>query len=372
MAGAAVAARPRIAILLPSLLFGGAERVSLTLARALTALGCEVSILLMSHQGELLAEAEREWPVIDLRCERTKYLPRRLADYVAANPTDLLLSSFWKLNLCACLVRLRLPKLRVLVWEHSHPSASRNSPDLLYAPSASLLYRLAAKVICVSSGVARDVAGLTAGLNSRIQVISNPVPPPLATVTRAPSDGRRRIAWVGRLSRAKNPALMIEAFCLLASRSDAELLFIGDGDLRRELEAMSARSGLGERICFAGFQQDPGELLARCDLLALTSDWEGFGNVLVEAMYHGLPVVSTDSGGGVDDIIQGSTYGTIVPRGDAPALADAILAELADPRPPEHQKEGARRFEPSRIAAQFLAAAGLARPQLEGEPTTSS
>lgn len=355
------AAGPRVAILLPCLIFGGAERAVLTLARALTQLGCRVSILLLSHEGQLLEEAQREWRVVDLQCQRTKYLPQRLVAYLSANPTDVLLSNFWKLNLCACIVRTRFPRLRLLLWEHGHPSASRNSPNILFAASASILYRMATKVICVSSGVAHDVLNLTLGLKSRVIVINNPVPPTEPTPRRSRS-GVKRIAWVGRLHEEKNPRLLIDAFVLVASEVDAELLFIGDGVMRAELEAMSAQSGVGERIIFAGFLNKPNELLVDCDLLVSTSNWEGFGNVLVEAMYSGLSVVSTDSGGGVDDIIGESMYGSIVPRGDARALAQSIVTELACPRDPEQQKRGARRFLPRTIAAQFIAAAGIYRP----------
>lgn len=352
---------PRLAILLPCLIFGGAERVTLTLARALTAMGCRVTILLMSYQGELLEEARREFPVVDLHCERTKQLPGRLLAYLAANPTDVLLSSFLKLNLCACLVRMRHPRLRVLVWEHGHPSASPNVANIVYSASASLMYRLATKVICVSTGVARDVLAMTRGLGSRVQVISNPIPPPRGE-RASRTGGAKRIAWVGRLHEGKNPLLMVEAFHHIVARVDAELLFIGDGVMRAELEARCAQLGLSERVIFAGYQDDPSSLLAGCDVLALTSDHEGFGNVLVEAMYLGLGVVSTDSGGGVDDIIGDARYGSIVPRGDVRAIAQSIMAELANPRDPDQQQRGARRFLPETIAVQFLAAAGIDRP----------
>jgi glycosyltransferase involved in cell wall biosynthesis len=349
---------PSVAILLPSLKFGGAERVALTLARALTARGCRVTILLMSFEGELLGEAQREWEVVDLKCGRTKLLPGRLATYLGASPTDILLSSFWKLNLCACLARVRFPRLRLLLWEHAHPSASPNNSNFLFATSASIFYRLATRIVCVSSGVARDVLALTIGLRRKIVVISNPVPPPTSAAPRV-APAVKQIAWVGRLDQEKNPRLMIEAFAMIADRIDADLLFIGDGEMRAELVAMAGRSGLADRIRFAGFQTDPGVLLSNCELLVSTSDWEGFGNVLVEALHHGLPIVSTDSGGGAEDIIDGSNFGTMVPRGDARAVGEAIIAELSAPRDADHQRSGARRFLPDAIARQFLAAAGF-------------
>lgn len=349
----------RIAILLPSLKFGGAERVALSLATALNARGHAVTILLMSGEGEFLAEAEAAFRVVNLGCDRTWKLPGMLMSFLRGNPTDLLLSSFWKLNLCACIARLFSPALRLLLWEHSPPSRSRNSPRWLYGPSASLFYRMANHVVCVSGGVRDDVAKMTIGLGSRLVVIHNPIPgPPFGTVVQARGNSSR-IAWVGRLDDPKNPSLMLEAFALVAVRCDANLLFIGHGSQRASLERRVQELSLGERVSFAGFRQNPYELLMQCDLLALTSDREGFGNVLIEAMHVGLDVVSTDCGAGVHEILEEPKHGKIVPLRDPPALADAIRNALASRRDPEAQRAGARRFEPDAIAGKFLAAAGF-------------
>lgn len=111
-----------VALLLPSLKFGGAERVAVNLARALSALGVTVDMLLMSHQGEFLAEAERYCQVVDLQCDRTYKLPGKLLSYFQMRHPDVLLSSFWKLNLCACLARLLHWRTKVLLWNTRRPA----------------------------------------------------------------------------------------------------------------------------------------------------------------------------------------------------------------------------------------------------------
>ena len=359
MSGANRPRDQRFAILLPSLKFGGAERVALNLARALKALGWDVAILVMSREGEFLAEAEREYEVVDLKSDRTRKLPGRLASYLSVHPTDILLSSFWKLNLCACVARLFVAPQKLLLWEHSPPSISKNSPKLLYAISASLLYRMADRVICVSGGVRDDVARWTVGLKGRLRVIANPIPPPSAPLAavHAPG-GTKRIAWVGRLDDPKNPQLLVEAFALVANRIDAEVVYVGDGPFRMQLEQRCRELGLQQRVMFAGFQPAPYDILSNCDLLALTSDREGLPTVLVEALHCGLGVVSTDCGQGVHEILCGSTYGTIVPKNDPRALAGAIESELNLPRDRATQMHGAERFRPDVIATEFLSAAG--------------
>ncbi len=350
---------PRIAFLLSSLKFGGGERVALNLAAALKARGYRIDFVVMRCEGEYLQEARRLFNVVDLRCERTWKLPLRLGRYLRRVRPAGLISSFWKLNLCACAAKAFQPSVRLALWEHSPPSRSRNSPAWLYAPTASLFYRMGTAVIAVSSGVASDVLRITWGLRNRLQIIWNPIPAPAPGDFAAAGHASKRIVWVGRLARPKNPGLMVEAFALLPKGAGYSLEFVGDGDLRSALEQRVQDLALEGSVQFLGFQPAPYPFMQRADLLVLSSDSEGFGNVLVEALYAGLRAVSTDCGAGVHDILVEHRYGTIVPTNSAPALAAAIQQELAAPYDRQVQAAAARRFEPDAIAGQFLQALRL-------------
>jgi len=347
---------PRIAFLLSSLKFGGGERVALHLAAALQRRGYAIDILLMQSTGELLEEAARDFTVVDLRCERTWQLPGRLAHHLRARRPVGLISSFWKLNLCACLARITAPYARLLAWEHSPPSRSANSPRWAYFLSASLLYRLATKVIAVSGGVARDVRSMTIGLDGRVITILNMIPPPLSKGRRYASG--QRILWIGRLARPKNPGLMIDAFARMRGK-DLRLDILGDGPLRSGLEEHVRALGMSRQIRFLGFQPSPYDHMEQADLLALSSDREGLPTVLIEALHAGLAIVSTDCGDGVREILMDGRHGAIVPAGDAAALAAAIERQLICPPDPDAQRAAAQRFAPDRIAGEFLAALGL-------------
>lgn len=349
----------KVAFLLSSLRFGGGERVALNLAHAFKARGIDVTFLLMRHEGEFLAEATEHFNVVDLRCDRTWKLPAKLAFYLLRERPDALISSFWKLNLCACLVRIACPNVRLLVWEHSPPSRSANSPTWLYAITASILYQLATKVIAVSAGVRDDVASITIGLGRKLVVIFNPIPPPKVVPGKSAEDNAHRIVWVGRFDYPKNPQLMVEAFARLPKGRGYTLTFVGDGPLRTVLEKMVDELGLRNVVHFLGFKPNPYDWMAKADLLVLTSDREGLGNVLVEALHSGLHVLSTDCGAGIHDVLLDNCYGTIVPVGNADALAHAIVDLLNKPRNIALQIEGAQRFMPYRIAAQFLTALGF-------------
>ncbi len=343
-----------VAFLLSSLKFGGGERVALNLAHALKGIGLQVDFLLLSFEGEFLAEAQDHFNVIDLRCNRTWKLPGKLASYLLRQKPDALISSFWKLNLCACLARLAQPRLRLLLWEHSPPSKSTNSPTWLYSITASLVYRMATKIIAVSSGVKEDIARITLGLEKKLQVIFNAVPPPSAlSLPAADQACGEKIIWVGRMDAPKNPLLMLEAFALLPADKGFTLDFIGDGSLRPTLERRANELDLQERVHFRGFQSDPYSWMIKSDLLALTSEREGLPTVLIETLYCGLRIVSTDCGRGIHDILLDNRYGTVVPTDDPDALAKAITEALQAPRFTERQIEGAQRFLPSVIARQF-------------------
>lgn len=351
----------RIAFLLSSLKFGGGERVALNLAHEFKVRGHHVDFLLMSMEGEFLREAEQHFNVVNLECNRTWKLPAKLAAYLWREQPNGLITSFWKLNLCGCLARILYPPVKLAVWEHSPPSRSNNSPTVLYAITASLFYRLATCVVAVSTGVRNDISRITIGLSSRLEVIFNaiPLPPDHANSQKQKETEFKRIVWVGRLDNPKNPALMLDAFARLPQDKPVVLEFVGDGPQRSSLEARTKALGLLGQVCFHGFKSNPYPLMQAADLLVLTSDREGLGNVLIEALYCGLPVISTDCGEGVHDILLNNVYGTIVPLGDVEALVQAITQALLRPINANQQILGAQRFRPELIAIQFLESMGL-------------
>ena len=347
----------KIVILLPSLKFGGAERVALSLLNEFKANSCRVEIILMSKIGEFLVEAETHVSVIDLQCHKLYQLPFKLISYLWKNPTDVLISSFWKLNLCACVTKLLFPTLKLILWEHAEPSKSTRIPRSVYALTASIFYRLADKVIVVSTGVYQDICRLTLGLKHKLKIIYNPIPPPKANLganSGLIKSGSKLVISVGRLDSPKNPQILLEAFVLISSTCNVILAYVGDGVFRYELEQRALALGLQGRVMFLGYHKNPYEIMLDADLLVLSSDSEGFGNVIVEAMHCGLRVVSTDCGRGIWDILLDNYYGTIVARGDKFTLAKAIEAELACSYSAETQKNGAARFLPEVAALKFL------------------
>lgn len=353
----------KIAILLPSLCFGGGERVSLSLAEAMSELGVEVEFVLTVREGELLAEAEQRFRVVDLDCRRAWQIPLRLAMYAFRKRPDVIISNYWKTNLCACVSWLLYPWFKLVVTEHSPPTRTPLfAPTSLYTVTTSVLYRVAHRIVAVSGGVADDMAACSYGLSKKIAVVYNAIKasPCDSSGERRSSRSKKTVITVGRLTAQKNQALLLEAFRLLVRSVEAELLILGEGELRGMLEAKAVELGIGERVKFLGYQPRPSEFLAQADLFVLSSDYEGLPTVIIEALYSGLPVVSTDCPHGPREILMSGEYGALVKVGDGEEFAAAMARELSGPeRDRKRQRQRAERFAPSRVAEEYLALLGM-------------
>ncbi len=136
---------------------------------------------------------------------------------------------------------------------------------------------------------------------------------------------------VGRLSAQKNCPLLIRAVAKVRRQRPVRLLILGEGDDRAALEALVRDLDLTDCVGLPGFVDNPFAYMRHAQLFVLSSDWEGLPTVLIEALACGCPVVSTDCPSGPLEILDGGTYGALVPMRDEDSLADAILASLENP-----------------------------------------
>jgi glycosyltransferase involved in cell wall biosynthesis len=140
----------------------------------------------------------------------------------------------------------------------------------------------------------------------------------------------RVVTTVGRLTAIKQHALFVETAALVAARDPAAVfLVVGDGELRLPLEAMVRERGLESRVKFLGWRRDLNMVYGASDVFLLTSRNEGTPVALIESLAAGVPGVSTDVGG-VRDVIDSDAVGLLAPCGDAPALAERVVALLGD------------------------------------------
>jgi glycosyltransferase involved in cell wall biosynthesis len=343
-----VAARPagggRVVLFGASLGAGGAERVTLNLAAALAGAGRAVELVLVNAAGEFLAEVPPAVRVVGLNAGRAAGALPGLVRYLRARRPAALIAGLTHVNLvalaAACLARTGT---RVVVVEHALEIGrlSRLRRDHVARRLVPRLYPAAHAVVAVSSAVAEDLGRLAPRLRPRIRVIPNLVVTP-ALFRRAAAPARH--AWLapggppvvlglGRLTPEKDFETLIDAFARVRRARPARLVILGQGPHRRALEARARASGHAADIGLPGVEPNPYPLIARAAVVALTSRAEGLPTALIEALALGTAVVATRSGG-CPEILAGGRFGTLVPVGQAPMVADAIEAALAAGRPP--------------------------------------
>nr|WP_259406078.1 glycosyltransferase [Shouchella clausii] len=163
------------------------------------------------------------------------------------------------------------------------------------------------------------------------------------------------IVTVGRLHVQKDYPTLLRAFANLQQNElpEARLLFIGDGEENEPLKKLAFELGVRSVVDFAGFQPNPYAYMKKAHLFALSSAWEGFGNVIVEALATGTPVVATDCPSGPREILADGKYGQLVPVGDTVALAQAMKDALLSHHDEAELISRAREFTVEACAAAY-------------------
>ena len=339
---------PKIALYLPSLRGGGAERVMVTLANAFTERGYTVDLVLAEATGAYLTEVSPRVRIIDLKSSRVVISLPRLIRYLRRERPNAMLSAMGHANVIAILAqKLSGVKTRMVVSE-------RNTYSVAFAHAQgwrsfvvkTLLrpaYLASDSIVAVSTGVADDLAKSLSIPRSCIDVAYNPVVTDslstLADETTAlpwlPPGSSPLILGAGRLTKAKDFITLIRSFALVRATRPARLAILGEGELRAELKTEAIKLGVDTDVVMPGFIDNPFAVMRQANLFVLSSAWEGLPNVLIQAMACGTPVVSTDCPSGPNEILEGGKWGRLVPVGDVLALAKAITASLDEIEHPD-------------------------------------
>ncbi|MEP9404579.1 glycosyltransferase [Sphingomonas sp. VNH70] len=269
---------------------------------------------------------------------------------------DILISAMPEFNNAAVLARiLSGTKTKNLLTERTSPYpdyALRSPKQKIWHRAAAIFYPRAAAIVAVSRGLADSLARFARLDRSKIDVIYNPAYRPLNDADRTGqihpwlTDGAGPVVvTAGRLATQKDfPTFLRAIKKVKISRPDVRAIVLGDGDLRGELEAMAVNLGIADAIAFPGFVPDIRESLSASRLFVLSSAWEGFGNVLVEALGAGCSIVSTSCPDGPAEILSDGDFGILVNVGDDDAMADGIIRIIEQPSDPQDQINRAKQF----------------------------
>jgi len=363
----------KIALFVPSLRGGGAEKVMVNLARGFVDRGLQVDLVLAKAEGPYLSRVPREVRLVDLGAQRVLYSLPGLVRYLRRERPQAMLSALNHANIVAIWARfLSRAKTCLVVTEHSTLSLSTENTSSVRAKFMPVLsktfYPYADAVVAVSRGVAEDLVASTGLPPDKVKFIYNPViTPELFVKAEEPLNhpwfrpGEPPvILGVGRLTRAKDFPTLIRAFALMRKERLARLMILGEGEERPILEALVRDLGLEEDVELPGFVENPYPFIKRAAIFVLSSRWEGLGNVLVEALALGTPVVATDCPNGPREILEDGRWGRLAPVGDNAALAEAILEALEDGRAPEGAPQRmVERFGLDAVVEQYLDVLGL-------------
>lgn len=357
----------KILIILPSLNGGGAERLHVNLAKNWHAKGFKVDFALMRRRGELLNLLPVEVGAVDLKAARVRNVVVTLAHYLRSERPNIVIAAMWPLTSATVIAWILAGRPgRLYLSDHNQLSVSVVQELKVPAKFLSLVifltYRLASGIISVSKGVKEDLCRLGGIAKDRVRVIYNPAA--LGISPKRESIRMQQTFWgrgfkyhilsVGTLKVQKDHENLIRAFALLPTRLNAKLIILGEGPLRLDLEALVLSLGLKDKVSLPGFVVDPYPWFRSADLFVLSSRWEGFGNVLVEALECGVPVVSTDCPSGPAEILEYGRYGKLVPVQDPNALASAIALSLTGKHNREALMGRAKDFSLEKIADEYL------------------
>ena len=356
-------ARKKVCFVLPSLNGGGAERAAVHILNALDPMVWDRSMYLFCREGAYL-DAVDSAIVLSSGGGRSR-LGRwtALRRYFVATKPDLIVSFLSYLSVLSAASAARIGA-RVVFNQQTPISAFLTDRDYhwrrpwhrrVFSWASRYGYRRADAVVATSAGVADDLAGEFGVAADRIHVVHNPIDlDAIATAAGEPIDAAHEAVWehpvivaAGRLADAKNYPLLFDAVALLRARVPARLVILGAGDLEEPLRALVIKKQLERVVTFAGFQRNPWRYIVRADVFALSSRYEGFGNVLVEAMACGVPVVATSSPG-TCEIVTDGVDGLLVEQHEPAALAAALARVLEEPglraRMTVEARRTARRF----------------------------
>lgn len=348
--------RRKVCFVLPSLAGGGAERAAVQILNGLDPSAWDRSMYLFQKDGPYLDELSGDVRLFagsnPARLGRWYQLRRFIAD----TRPDLVVSFLSYFTVLSA-VRAALTGARVVFNQQTPMSGFLEDADYpwrrpfqkqAFAAVTRLGYAAADLVITSSRGVARDLTSAFGVDPSRVRVLPNPVDVDAVRAAAADSiDEEHAARWTrpvivaaGRLADAKNYPLLIDALALVRARVPATLFVLGEGERGEALRQLAAARGLGDAITWCGFQANPWKYMARADVFALTSRYEGFGNVLVEAMACGVPVVATRSPG-TEDIVTDGVNGFLV-RHSPEAVAASLTRLLSNQDERERMSQAAR------------------------------
>ena len=333
-------ARARVMLLLGSLDGGGAERVAVNLLNRCNPHALDIRLGLLRRTGPYLDEvdADKVTALPDHRGRLADWMatPAHLARMIGEVRPDVLMTFGMGVDALTwpALKLMGRDRPRWICRQDSNPDAeianltSHRLGRAVVAGATRHIHRAADGFVAVARDLAAKVDRQAGSGARRAQAIYNPID--IATIQALAADGlahppeRPFIVTAGRLVRQKGYDILIEAFAKSGAARDLDLVILGQGPLEGALRTQAVALGVGDRVKFPGFQINPWAWFAQARLFVLSSRWEGFGNVVAEALACGVPTLVTDCDFGPREQVEHTVSGWITRTEDPSAMAAAL------------------------------------------------
>ena len=324
---------------------GGAERAWALLASGLAQLGHEVTFAVDYQSDQNLSYLEPGVKLITLQGNHLS-ATWRLAKLIRELRPDATVSALCLSNLkhtIASMIARR--NKRAIISYHSFWGGEPQLLSCLAYLLTPLLSRIAGRTIAVSDALRKDLVSQWGSPDAKTLRIYNPVTWGAAQPDLTEEDLRKRAPLIlasGRLTKGKNFRALLQAIPLMQNK-DVRVVVLGEGTQRQELEAEVKTLGLTDRVEMPGYVEHPWDYYARASCLVVPSRSESFSMVVVEALAHGLPVITGPTLGPVEIVANGQ-YGIVLPNWDPQEIATAMDRALESPGNPQPRIRRAHEF----------------------------
>lgn len=355
----------KIGIFIGSMEGGGAERVVLNLSNEFQKRGVSFVLILRFVKGHYLKELNPKIKIIELNANNPFILIFRIIRVCKKNKIGTLLTVSRYNNVLGLFANYFL-HIRIIIREASTFDGiftEKKFKSIILLKLMKTLYPLADKIIANSIDTANDIFDHIEIPNNKLFVIYNPlVNDEIQKLSKEIISNevfnkltKPIVISVGRLFPQKNYSYLIRSFAKVRNIvPKASLLILGEGPLKNQLINQAKKLKIESAVHFLGFVDNPYKFLRSSDVFVLSSLYEGFGNVIVEALSVGLPVVSTNCPGGPREILNSEKIGELVPLNDDKALADAIIKSLKTKYNKQQLVERAKCFSIEKITDRYL------------------
>lgn len=356
----------KVTFFLATLKGGGIQKATLRLLREFSRRGIKTTLVVANGEGPVRRQVRAETNLIDLRCRRIRNAVIPLIKHLVKEKPQIGVSSQTHLNVLMIILRILsgFPK-QLIVREHNTfveenvrqgSFLERIRPKLI-----RFFYPFASRFIAVSASAKQSIVKY-ARYKKEIQVIPNGLDldeiwkqknQSFANPWESHYREKKLIVALGRLSKQKNLSLLLNAFALIDDE-DTHLLIIGEGEELDQLRELSRKLQVNEKVDFTGFIENPYPILSQAKVFVLSSKWEGFCNVVIEALACGVPVVATDCPGGPADILNEMPFARIVPLDEPGAMATGIKELLNEAVKRDQIVEYSKRFDVKDVAQHYI------------------